>query len=196
VQAVEALRDLARAAAVDAERGAATRIEVHAGRGVEGAPLGLEIAAITGEHEVLPADAAALRGEDALALHGGGDEGHFRHAALLHAGEHQPGVTRFQGQGGHRAAFIGELPAGVQGTQIVEQGFCAAEAFLERGIEPTELPHFADACRLEKQHHFGEVHAPDLRGIEGLAPGMLAFAPETEGAAGTGASGTACPLLG
>ena len=39
-------------------------------------------------------DAAAFVDEDALALHGGGDECGFRHAAVFVPGEHQAGETR------------------------------------------------------------------------------------------------------
>ena len=94
-QAVEALGGFAGAAGEDAELAAALRVEVHRLGGFEGAPFAGEIRVVVGKQEILAADAAAFVSEHPLALHGGGDEGGFRHAAVFVAGEHQPGKPRF-----------------------------------------------------------------------------------------------------
>ena len=93
-EAVEALSGLARAAGEDAKLAAALRIEFHRLGGFEGAPFSGEIRVVIGEDEILATHTAALVGENALALHRGGDEGGFRDAAVFVAGEHQPGEAR------------------------------------------------------------------------------------------------------
>ena len=120
LKAVEALGDFPRAPAVNPEGGAAPGVEIHGRRGVEGPPLRLEIAAIPVEHEVLAPDPAALGGEDALSLHGGGNEGHFRHAALLDPCKHQAGVARLQRQGSHRSALLRQCSLSIERPQVVQ----------------------------------------------------------------------------
>ena len=112
--------------------------------------------------EAVPADTAALVGENTFALHRCGDEGCFGDASMFVAGQHESRETRLEWQGRHFFSFVGERACFIECTQVVKQVLGANECLFRRRVEPTEITNFMHARGFEHEYRFGEIDATNF----------------------------------
>ena len=100
------------------------------------------------------------------------------------------------GEGEHPSAEGGDRPIVIEGTEIAQECLGAEKGRCLGGIEPADVLHGGESCRLQGEQDLTQVDAVDLRSLAGDTPHVLTFCPEAEADTWGCAPGAPGPLIG